>query len=346
MIGSNIPTKEDLLMLNVQELAKTELHCHLDGSLSLEVIRQLAQMSEISIPEKDEELRKLVSIEGKVDSLMTYLKTFDFIRPLLQTAEALELAAYDVLHQAAADGVVYMELRFAPELSTDKDLTILEAVKAVLRGMEKAQNEFGLVAKLLVCGLKQTEPHRTKEIFSAIADLAPKGLVGFDFAGNEADYPTENLAELLKYTQSLGYPMTFHAGECGCVTNVTQALALGVKRIGHGTALTRNPEAIQAFVNSGATLEMCLTSNLQTGAADSIEYFPYRELVEAGANITINTDNRTVSNTTLNREYQLFVEYFGTSKADFYRFNQNAIQASFASEGEKKVLLEFLDQQY
>lgn len=225
-------------------------------------------------------------------------------------------------------------------------LTILEAVKAVLRGMEKAQNEFGLVAKLLVCGLKQTEPHRTKEIFSAIADLAPKGLVGFDFAGNEADYPTENLAELLKYTQSLGYPMTFHAGECGCVTNVTQALALGVKRIGHGTALTRNPEAIQAFVNSGATLEMCLTSNLQTGAADSIEYFPYRELVEAGANITINTDNRTVSNTTLNREYQLFVEYFGTSKADFYRFNQNAIQASFASEGEKKVLLEFLDQQY
>lgn len=119
MIGSNIPTKEDLLMLNVQELAKTELHCHLDGSLSLEVIRQLAQMSEISIPEKDEELRKLVSIEGKVDSLMTYLKTFDFIRPLLQTAEALELAAYDVLHQAAADGVVYMELRFAPELSTD-----------------------------------------------------------------------------------------------------------------------------------------------------------------------------------------------------------------------------------
>ncbi len=91
---------------------------------------------------------------------------------------------------------------------------------------------------------------------------------------------------------------------------------------------------------------MCLTSNLQTGAADSIEYFPYRELVEAGANITINTDNRTVSNTTLNREYQLFVEYFGTSKADFYRFNQNAIQASFASEEEKKVLLELLDQQY
>ncbi|HFI0297868.1 TPA: adenosine deaminase [Streptococcus suis] len=333
-------------MLNVNELVKTELHCHLDGSLSLGVIRQLAQMAKITIPAEDEALRKLVSVHGKVDSLMAYLKLFDFVRPLLQTASALELAAYDLVRQAARDKIIYIEVRFAPELSTDQDLTILQAVSAVLVGLNRGQEDFGVVAKLLVCGLKQTKPNQTKELFSAIADLAPKGLVGFDFAGNEADYPTEELRDIIQFTQALGYPMTFHAGECGCVTNVIQALELGIRRIGHGTALTRNPEAIQAFVNSGATLEMCLTSNLQTGAADSIEYFPYHELVEAGANITINTDNRTVSNTTLNREYQLFVEYFGTSKADFYRFNQNAIQASFASEEEKKVLLELLDQQY
>ncbi|HEM3588657.1 TPA: adenosine deaminase [Streptococcus suis] len=333
-------------MLNVNELVKTELHCHLDGSLSLGVIRQLAQMAKITIPAEDEALRKLVSVHGKVDSLMAYLKLFDFVRPLLQTASALELAAYDLVRQAARDKIIYIEVRFAPELSTDQDLTILQAVSAVLVGLNRGQEDFGVVAKLLVCGLKQTKPNQTKELFSAIADFAPKGLVGFDFAGNEADYPTEELRDIIQFTKALGYPMTFHAGECGCVTNVIQALELGIRRIGHGTALTRNPEAIQAFVNSGATLEMCLTSNLQTGAADSIEYFPYHELVEAGANITINTDNRTVSNTTLNREYQLFVEYFGTSKADFYRFNQNAIQASFASEEEKKVLLELLDQQY
>ncbi|HFR3774364.1 TPA: adenosine deaminase [Streptococcus suis] len=346
MIDDNILMKEVLLMVNVHELAKTELHCHLDGSLSLPMIRQLAQMADNSIPDKDEDLRKLVSIEGKVDSLMTYLKTFDFVRPLLQTAEALEIATSDVLRQASEDGVLYIELRFAPELSTDKGLTILEAVKAVLRGMEKAQKEFGLVAKLLVCGLKQTDPSQTREIFSAIADLAPKGLVGFDFAGNEADYPTHELAELIDYTQFLGYPMTFHAGECGCVTNVAQALALGIKRIGHGTALSGHAEAIQAFVNSGATLEMCLTSNLQTGAASSLADFPYDQLVQAGAKITINTDNRTVSNTNLNKEYQLFVEYFGTTKEEFYQFNRNAIQASFASEEEKANLLEVLAQKY
>lgn len=334
------------MTVNVNQLAKTELHCHLDGSLSLGVIRQLAQMAEIEIPEHDEELRQLVSIQGKVDSLLTYLKTFDFIRPLLQSKEALEIAAYDVVRQAAEDNAVYIEIRFAPELSTDKGLTILETVEAVLSGLEKAHKDFGVVAKLLVCGLKQTDPAKTQAIFSAIAKLAPKGLVGFDLAGNEADFPTKDLEDVIQFTQSQGYPMTLHAGECGCVANVAHALALGIKRIGHGTALYNQPEVIKAFVESGATVEMCLTSNLQTGAARSIDEFPYQQLMQAGAKITINTDNRTVSDTNLNKEYQLFVEHFGTSREDFYQFNQNAIQACFAREDEKEALLKRLAESY
>ncbi|HGA1367603.1 TPA: hypothetical protein ACIRI4_001986, partial [Streptococcus suis] len=152
-------------MLNVNELVKTELHCHLDGSLSLGVIRQLAQMAKITIPAEDEALRKLVSVHGKVDSLMAYLKLFDFVRPLLQTATALELAAYDLVRQVASDKVIYIEVRFAPELSTDQDLTILEAVSAVLVGLNRGQEDFGVVAKLLVCGLKQTNTNQTKELF-------------------------------------------------------------------------------------------------------------------------------------------------------------------------------------
>ncbi|MDG3132450.1 adenosine deaminase [Streptococcus suis] len=333
-------------MLNVTQLAKTELHCHLDGSLSLRAIRQLANMAQIALPVDDAELKQLVTVPDKVDNLMSYLAIFDFIRPLLQTREALELAAYDVVRQAAADQVIYIEIRFAPELSTDQGLTILESVEAVLAGLEKAQQDFNLVAKLLVCGLKQTAPEQTKAVFSAVADLAPKGLVGFDFAGNEADYPTEELQELIRFTQSLGYPLTFHAGECGCVNNVRQALDLGIKRIGHGTALTNNQEVIKEFVTSGATLEMCLTSNLQTGAAKTLADFPYKQLMEAGANITINTDNRTVSDTNLNKEYELFVQNFQTSKQEFYQFNQNAIRASFAHDSEKEALLEKLNQAY
>ncbi|HFH9833256.1 TPA: adenosine deaminase [Streptococcus suis] len=334
------------MLLNVQKLAKTELHCHLDGSLSLSLMRKLAQLANLSLPEEDSDLRQLVSVDGKVDSLMTYLKKFDYTRPLLQSFEALELSAYDVVQQAAMDNILYIEIRFAPELSTDGGLTVLEAVEAVLAGLERAQKDFHIMAKLLVCGLKQTNPSQTKEIFSAIADLALKGLVGFDFAGNEAEYPTEDLEELIQFTQSLGYPITFHAGECGCVTNVAHALALGIKRIGHGTALYKNPEVIQGLIHSGATVEMCLTSNLQTGAASSLASFPYSQLIEAGAKITINTDNRTVSNTNLNKEYQLFVEHFGTTKEDFYQFNRHAIHASFASEKEKEKLLRILSLAY
>lgn len=332
--------------LNVAELAKVELHCHLDGSLSLETIRELAQMAGIPLPPTDEELRQLVSVQGKVDNLMAYLKTFDFIRPLLQTAKALEMAAYDVIRQAAADKVLYMEVRFAPELSTDEGLTVLEAVTAVLAGLERAQRDFGVLAKLLVCGLKQTAPIQTKELFSSIAQLAPRGLVGFDFAGNEADFPTEDLSEMIRFTQSLGYPMTFHAGECGCVANVSQALLLGIKRIGHGTALAHHPEVIKEVVANQTTIEMCLTSNLQTGAAQTLDDFPYQELLEAGAKITINTDNRTVSNTNLNKEYQLFVKQFKTSQEEFYQFNHNAIEASFASAKEQAELLGRLEKSY
>lgn len=330
----------------LHQLAKTELHCHLDGSLSLTTIRQLAELAGISLPDTDVALRKQVTVSEAVESLMDYLKVFDFVRPLLQTKEALRLAAYDVAAQAAQENVLYTEIRFAPELSMDQGLTAKEVVEAVLIGLEDAHKEFGILAKALVCGLKQTEPQVTLDIFSDLVSLADKGLIGFDFAGNEADYPTDQLADVIEQTQALGLPMTFHAGECGCVNNVAYALQLNIKRIGHGTALFQSQQVIDEVVAQGATVEMRLTSNLQTGAVASIEEFPYPQLYQAEANITINTDNRTVSDTNLTKEYGLFVQYFGTTVDDFYRFNRNAIEASFASSTEKEMLLDKLKQAY
>lgn len=332
--------------IDLQQLAKAELHCHLDGSLSLATIRRLAEMAGLALPENDTELKDLVTAPARTESLMDYLKVFDVIRPLLQTKEALQIAAYDVASQAAAENVLYIEIRYAPELSMDQGLTALETIEAVLDGLEAARKDFGIVAKVLVCGLKQSPADMTQEIFQKVAVLSERGLVGFDFAGNEADYPTENLHETIQKTKQLGLPMTFHAGECGCVANICQALALGIKRIGHATALSGQADAIARFVEQGATVEMCLTSNLQTGAAKSLADFPYQELYDAGAKITINTDNRTVSDTNLTKEYGLFVQHFGTSRDDFYRFNQQAIHASFASQEEKQALLTALQLAY
>lgn len=330
----------------LKDLAKAELHCHLDGSISLEVIRQLAEMANIVVPVSDKELKQLVVAPENAESLMDYLKTFDFVRPLLQTKEALHLAAYDVARQAAQENVIYTEIRFAPELSMDEGLSASETVEAVLAGLKQAEEEFGIVAKVLVCGMKQSPKEVTRDIFEHVVELAEKGLVGFDFAGNELDFPPAQLADLIKETQALGLPMTFHAGECGCAHYIADSIALDIKRIGHSTAIYNQPELIQEFIEKGITAELCLTSNLQTKAAKSLDEFPFLALKNAGAKITINTDNRTVSDTNLTKEYALFVKHFGVSVADFLAFNKNAIQASFTNEAQKAELLSKIDNLY
>lgn len=330
----------------LKELAKAELHCHLDGSLSLPAIRKLANMADIILPSSDKELRKHVIAPAQTESLVDYLKTFEFIRPLLQTKEALRFAAYDVARQAALENVIYIEIRFAPELSMDKGLTASDTVLAVLEGLADAQKEFNIVARALVCGMRQSSHKTTKDIIKHIVDLAPKGLVGFDFAGDEFSYPTDSLVDLIQEVKRSGYPMTLHAGECGCAKHIADSLNLGIKRMGHVTALTGQRDLIKRFVEEDAVAEMCLTSNLQTKAASSIQSFPYQELYDAGGKITINTDNRTVSDTNLTKEYSLFVTYFGTKIEDFLVFNQNAVKASFTSDSEKDTLLHKLQENY
>lgn len=330
----------------LKELAKAELHCHLDGSLSLPAIRKLANMADIILPNSDKELRKYVIAPAQTESLVDYLKTFEFIRPLLQTKEALRFAAYDVARQAALENVIYIEIRFAPELSMDKGLTASDTVFAVLEGLADAQKELNIVARALVCGMRQSSHKTTKEIIKHIVDLAPKGLVGFDFAGDEFSYPTDSLVDLIQEVKRSGYPMTLHAGECGCAKHIADSLNLGIKRMGHVTALTGQRALIKRFVEEDAVAEMCLTSNLQTKAASSIQSFPYQELYDAGGKITINTDNRTVSDTNLTKEYSLFVTYFGTKIEDFLVFNQNAVKASFTSDSEKDTLLHKLQENY
>ncbi|HGI8715495.1 TPA: adenosine deaminase [Streptococcus agalactiae] len=330
----------------LKELAKAELHCHLDSSLSLPAIRKLANMADIILPSSDKELRKYVIAPAQTESLVDYLKTFEFIRPLLQTKEALRFAAYDVARQAALENVIYIEIRFAPELSMDKGLTASDTVLAVLEGLADAQKEFNIVARALVCGMRQSSHKTTKDIIKHIVDLAPKGLVGFDFAGDEFSYPTDSLVDLIQEVKRSGYPMTLHAGECGCAKHIADSLNLGIKRMGHVTALTGQRDLIKRFVEEDAVAEMCLTSNLQTKAASSIQSFPYQELYDAGGKITINTDNRTVSDTNLTKEYSLFVTYFGTKIEDFLVFNQNAVKASFTSDSEKDTLLHKLQENY
>lgn len=167
--------------IDFHKLAKTELHCHLDGSLSLETIRHLADLAQIELPEDDAELKHHVTAPATCESLLDYLEAFDYIRPLLQTKEALTVAAYDVAKQAALENVIYIEVRFAPELSMDKGLTVAETIDAVCQGLRQAQEEFGIVAKALVCGMRQSDQELTARILDEANEVGDSDFVGFDF---------------------------------------------------------------------------------------------------------------------------------------------------------------------
>ena len=332
--------------IDFHSLAKTELHCHLDGSLSLPTIRQLAAMANIDLPASDEELKHHVTAPAHCENLLDYLEAFDYIRPLLQTKEALRLAAYDVAKQAALENVVYIEVRFAPELSMDQGLTVPETIDAVCEGLRQAQDEFGIVAKALVCGMRQSDQELTSHILEEATQVSDQDFVGFDFAGDEHHYPPQAIDALIQQVKSYNRPMTLHAGECHCPANVVQSMAYGIKRNGHVTLLADEPELLKEFVKNGVTGELCLTSNLQTKAATTMEDFPYLKMKEAQAHISINTDNRTVSDTDLTKEYALYHRHFHTTPADFYQHNVDAIQASFASDEEKQELLTKLEKAY
>ena len=332
--------------IDFHSLAKTELHCHLDGSLSLPTIRQLAAMANIDLPASDEELKHHVTAPAHCENLLDYLEAFDYIRPLLQTKEALTLAAYDVAKQAALENVVYIEVRFAPELSMDQGLTVPETIDAVCEGLRQAQDEFGIVAKVLVCGMRQSDQELTSRILAEANQVRDQDFVGFDFAGDEHHYPPQAIVALIQQVKSYNRPMTLHAGECHCPANVVQSMAYGIKRNGHVTLLAVEPELLKEFVKNGVTGELCLTSNLQTKAATTMEDFPYLKMKEAQAHISINTDNRTVSDTDLTKEYALYHRHFHTTPADFYQHNVDAIQASFASDEEKQELLTKLEKAY
>lgn len=321
----------------LQALPKVELHCHLDGSLSLKAIRRLAAMAHRPIPATDADLQKLVQVQEPVLDLMDYLQKFDFVAPLLQTRAALHLAAYDVLEQAAKENVQYIEIRFAPAFSTDQGLTYSETIEAVLAGLEQGRLAFGIESNLLICGMRQLSNAQNIDTFKAAAPFLTQG-GGVDFAGNEADFPPEDLEPALTYAKAHHLKLTLHAGECHCAHNIYESIRAGVQRIGHGTALYEAPELADLIKKNKVCLELCLTSNLQTKAIHSIADYPYDLIVRKKLLACINTDNRTVSNTTLTKEYALFHHYFGTTTTQFLKFNLAGINAAFCDRGLKRRL--------
>jgi adenosine deaminase len=333
------PSSIDLRQL--RRLPKAELHCHLDGSVRPRTLLELAKEYGTDMPRPDPASLRDYMRASDVRSLEEYLERFAVTLSVLQTAEALERVAYELVEDAAADGILYIEVRYAPLLNVRKDLSLGEAVEASLRGLARAERDHGTVARVILCALRQLDPDVSLEVAELAVDYRLRGVVGFDLAGPEAAYPASHHARAFVYAREHGLACTCHAGEGAGAASVREAVYdCGAMRLGHAARLVEDASLIDYVGEHRIPLEICLTSNVQTGAARSYESHPLRQFFDRGLSVVLNTDNRLMSDTTLTDEYALASERLGFTADELSTIALNGFESSFLPLDERHGLIE------
>lgn len=309
--------------MDIKNLEKIDLHCHLDGSLRRSMIQKYTD--EIVTAE-------MVTAPEDCKSLTEYLEKFELPLRCLQDEAGLEEGAYTFAEDAAKDHVRYIEVRFAPMLSAHDSLNCGQILEAVRKGMERGKKKFGVRYGILVCAMRNHSLEQNLAMLRSAREFLGDGVCALDLAGDESAFPTEQFRELFREAKRLGMPFTIHSGETGSLANVREAYELGAKRIGHGIALKKDPELMRAYARAGIGVEMCPTSNFQTKAVRSWEEYPLMEFVEAGIPVSINTDNRTVSGTTMTQELTKIYERYGHDDLLIRKLLENAARTAFDPE--------------
>ncbi len=326
----------------VRSLPKVELHCHLDGSLRLETIWDLAQSRRVELPASSlDELRLLFRPQNTASNLVDYLKRFDYTLSVLQDAEALSRAAYELALDNAAENVLYLEVRYSPILHTRKGLKLTQVMNAVLDGLSKAERETNIKTGVIVCGIRNISPETSLRLAELTVAYKHQGVVGFDLAGFEDHYPAKDHNEAFYLIRKNNINCTVHAGEAYGPDSIKQALHnLNTHRIGHGTRLKEDGDLLNYVNDHRIPLEICLSSNVHTGAVKSLEEHPLRLYYDWGLRVTLNTDNRLMSDTTLTKEYLTACRTFGLAEQDLKNLAIMGFKSAFMSHKDKVNLLD------
>jgi adenosine deaminase len=324
----------------LRRLPKAELHCHLDGSVRPETLLDLGREYGVAMPRPSADALRDYMLVNDAHSLEEYLRRFDVTLSVMQTADALERIAYELALDAAADGVQYIETRYAPILNVRQGLSLGEAVEAPLRGLARAQREAGIVGKVIVCAIRNMSPEQSLELAQLAVAYKQSGVVGFDLAGGEAGNPAAEHAKAFAYAHEHDLACTCHAGEGAGAESVREAVHVcGANRIGHATHLIQDESLTQYVNDRRIALEICLTSNVQTHAAESYEEHPVRAYHERGMKIVLNTDNRLMSGTTLTDEYLHASRELSFDFDDLCQFAMNGFESAFAHWTERESLM-------
>ena len=325
----------------LKRLPKVELHCHLDGSLRVPTILDLAKKDKVTLTtSSSEELSKLLVIGKTRGSLEDYIKRFDITLSVMQTPQALSRTAYELIEDVAKENVRYIEIRYSPILHTEKGMTMGESVEAVRNGLKRGQKDFGVKSGIIVCGIRNISAAASLKLADLTVRYKNKGVVGFDLAGAEENFPAKDHQEAFYMILNNNINATIHAGEAYGPSSIHQAIHhCGAHRIGHGTRLKENKDLMNYVNDHRITLEICLTSNWQTRSIRSLKYHPLKYYYDQGIRVTINTDNRLMSGTTLTKEFLLAHKLFGFKLHDFREMIIMAMKSAFIPYAERKQLI-------
>ena len=317
-----------------------DLHLHLDGSLSLASVRDLAQLPNMDIEPDDEKLLKMLQVGPDCKDLNEYLEKFSFPCSLLQKPEAITRSMTNLRRELKNQGLIYAEIRFAPQLHLLQGLTQRQVIQAAVDGLKSE----GVKASLILCCMRGKGNHEENlETVRLAAEFLGKGVCAIDLAGAEALFPNDDFEDLFELARKLGVPYTIHSGEADGPASVIKALEFGTRRLGHGVRSVEDPALMERLAREGITLELCPTSNLNTNIYNSIEDYPLVRLMDAGIRVTLNTDNTMVSGVSLQSEWEKVMDTFHLSREQIRILQRNSAEGVFGDDTLKQWLLREID---
>jgi adenosine deaminase len=325
----------------LRALPKTDLHCHLDGSLRLTTVLDLAEKQKIRLPaDTPEGLAKAIHMGETCASLEDYLVAFDVTLAVLQREEALYRVAYELATDCAAENVRYLEVRYSPVLHTREGLKPTTIVDAVLEGLRHAQRDAGIKSNVIVCGIRHMDPQTSVRLAELAVAYKGKGVVGFDLAGAEEGHPARHHREAIQLILDNNVNVTIHAGEAYGPDSIAQAVhKCGAHRIGHGVRLRENGDLLNYLNDHRVPLEMCPSSNVQTGSVPDFASHPLKFYFDFGLRVTVNTDNRLITDTTATKELLLAHREMGFTLEDLCTVLVQGFKSTFLPFREKQELL-------
>jgi len=329
----------------IRQMPKSDLHCHLDGSLRIQTIIDLARKQNVELPTSDSRsLKKILQPGLRCKSLVEYLRPFDITLSVLQEADALSRVAFELAEDAARENIWLLEVRYSPVLHTKKDLQLTEIVDAVLDGLRRAEKKYHIRTGVIICGMRNINPETSYQLADLAMAYKNKGVVAFDLAGAEENYPAKHHREAFYLILNNNINCTAHAGEAFGPESIHQAIHYcGAHRIGHGTRLLEDADLLNYVNDHRIPMEVCLTSNVQTKAANSFKNHPLKFYYDYGLRVTINTDNRLISQTTMTKELHLAAKYADWNMNDLKTVIVSGFKSAFMPMREKAIMLNMVN---